>query len=90
MTRRIILTALAIAAIVPLAGCELAPGQPDHITVTEIEAPWVQVTPPTELWVEMIPVGDFEGRCVTNLGGTFYNDGRGQICEVGLDQDNPT
>lgn len=85
-------TTIAIAALTLVAatGCELQQGQPDHITVTELEAPWVDVTPPTELWIEMIPEGDFEARCAGNFGGTFWNDSRGLICEVGLDQDVPS
>ena len=47
----------------------------------------MQVTPPTEMWIEMITEGDFAGRCTTNFGGVFYIDSRGFICEVGLDQD---
>lgn len=72
--------------LIPLAACELQPGQPDHIVVSELEAPWVTATAPTELWVEMITEGDMPGRCSTNLGGVFYVDSRGHICEVGVDQ----
>ena len=78
-----------VVPVLALAGtaCELQPGQPDHIWIAELEAPWVQVTPPTEMWIEMITEGDFAGRCTTNFGGVFYIDSRGFICEVGLDQD---
>lgn len=86
ITRTIATVALAT---IPLAACELQPGQPDHITVTELEAPWVQVTAPTELWVQMVTEGAFAERCVTNFGGVMYNDSRGFICEVGADQDQP-
>lgn len=82
------LAAVALATI-PLAACELQPGQPDHIVVAELEAPWLSVTPPTELWIEMITEGDFEGRCTTNFGGVMWIDSRGFICEVGPDQDQP-
>ena len=74
-----------VVPVLALAGTacgELQPGQPDHIYVNELEAIWVTATPPTELWVRMIPEGDFRGRCLTNHGGNFYNDSRGLICEV--------
>ena len=79
---------LTLATLVPVltlaaTACELQPGQPDHIYVAELEAPWLSVTPPTELWVRMIPEGDFKGRCRDNFAGNFYNDSRGLICEVG-------
>ena len=77
-----------LATVTALTGCELQPGQPDHIVVTELEAPWVSAVVPTELWIEMITEGDFAGRCRDNFGGVFYIDSRGFICEVGLDQDN--
>ena len=74
-----------VVPVLALAGtaCELQPGQPDHIYVNELEAIWVSVVPPTELWVRMIPESDWKGRCITNLNGNPYNDSRGLICEVG-------
>ncbi len=76
-----------LAPLVPVltlaaTACELQPGQPAYIYVDELEAPWVDVQLPTEMWVRMIPEGDFKGRCVTNFAGNFYNDSRGLICEV--------
>lgn len=83
---RLLATLVPVLALAATA-CELQPGQPDHIYVTELEAPWVTTVQPTELWIEMITEGDFAGRCTTNFGGVFYIDSRGHICEVGLDQD---
>jgi hypothetical protein len=82
MRYRNALTAIALAATATFTGCELQPGQPHHITVTELEAPWVDVTPPTELWIEMITEGDFKERCATNFGGTFRSDSNGRLCIV--------
>lgn len=82
MRTRTALTAIALTAATTLAtGCELQPGQPHHITVDEIEAPWVQVTPPTELWIRMVTEGDFNDRCITNFGGTLRLDGT-HVCVV--------
>ena len=83
---RLLATLVPVLALAATA-CELQPGQPDHIWVAELEAPWLQATAPTELWIEMITEGDFSGRCSDNFGGVFYIDSRGFICEVGADQD---
>ena len=86
MNRKTLSFAIPLLALAATA-CELQPGQPAYIYVDELEAPWLTATPPTELWVRMIPEGDFAGRCADNFGGVFYNDSRGLICEVGADQD---
>ena len=39
MPKHIATTVAALTALTITAGCELQPGQPDHITVTELEAP---------------------------------------------------
>jgi hypothetical protein len=77
-TLSFVVPVLALAA----TACELQPGQPAYIYVNELEAPWVDVQLPTEMWVRMIPEGDFKGRCSYNFAGNFYNDSRGLICEV--------
>lgn len=77
----LIATALAATTVLATAGCELQPGQPHHITVDELEAPWVDVTPPTELWIRMVTEGDFNDRCITNFGGTLRLDGT-HVCVV--------
>tara|TARA_R110000868_G_scaffold73658_3_gene213463 strand:+ start:210 stop:479 length:270 start_codon:yes stop_codon:yes gene_type:complete len=82
MNRRTLRFAVPLLALVA-TGCELAPGQPDHIDISELEAPWVQTVAPTQLWVHMITEGNFAERCVTNFGGVMFNDSRGFICEVG-------
>lgn len=81
MPKNTIVTALAITAATLGAGCELQDGQPHHIVVSELEAPWVDVTPPTELWIEMVTEGDFTDRCTANFGGTLRLDGT-HVCVV--------
>ena len=62
------LAALTVAAVA-LCGCELQPGQPAEITVTEAEAWWVDVTPPTKLNAWMDTAGDMRARCEQNFAG---------------------
>ncbi len=82
MRLRTAITAIALTATATLAtACDLQPGQPHHITVTELEAPWVDVTPPTELWIRMVTEGDFTDRCIANFGGTLRLDGT-HVCVV--------
>lgn len=82
-TLSFVVPVLALAA----TACELQPGQPAYIYVNELDAPWIDVQPPTEMWVRMMPEGDHRARCEYNFDGVFYNDSRGLICEVGLNQD---
>lgn len=73
----------AIPALTLATACDPTPyAKRDHVTITELEASSVYPAPGVELWVKLIPEGNFVDRCTNNLGGTFYNDGSGLICEV--------
>ena len=74
--KKLLAITLAAAGPFALAACNDRPyAKQDHVVIDEIEASSVNAEPGVELWVVMVPEGDFRDRCATNLGGTYRPDG---------------
>lgn len=76
--KKLITIAIAASGPFALAACRedrYPYAKLDHVVIQELEAGSVMTEPEVELWVVMIPEGDFRDRCVANLGGTYRPDG---------------
>lgn len=75
--KKITVALVALVALVA-SGCDEQKRQtykPHHAEIPEMYAYGVVAEPEVELWVVMIPEGDFIERCASNFQGAYQYDG---------------